>query len=165
MTSAIGKVDNQPSTVVEQNTVIETGEPSPASAKLGFVNSMLGWVHTKVITPIRNSAFVKSRAVQITFMVLGIILIVTGLSLLFLFHEQLGNNSFLFIIPAILGLVKLLITSVCLGEECSLDKWRVFRKWAGLLEDHLDNGALDGSNKFFVDEHRDERRTTNPEKS
>lgn len=130
----------------------------PDVVKVSMVNVMLNWVREKIVDPVRNSAFVKSRAVQITVMVLGVILVAGGLVLLLTLHSHIGNTAFLFIIPAVVGLIKLLITSFCLGESCSLEKWKVFRDWAGVLEDQFDNGVLDGSNQIFVDSDRDNRR-------
>lgn len=150
-------VDNPDASSAVDSVIVQSAN-IPDVVKVSMVNVMLNWIREKVVDPIRNSAFVKSRAVQIIVMVLGVILISGGLVLLFALHEHIGNNAFLFIIPAAVGLVKLLITSFCLGESCSLDKWKTFRELAGVLEDQFDNGVLDGSNQIFIDSDRDNRR-------
>ncbi|SPN73675.1 Chlamydia 15 kDa cysteine-rich outer membrane protein (CRPA) [Chlamydia serpentis] len=115
----------------------------------GLANMVLGWVRGKIIKPVRESKLFQSRACQITLLVLGIIFVVAGLACMFIFHNQLGANAFWLIIPAVLGLIKLLVTSLCFDEACTAEKLMVFQKWAGVLEDQLDDGVLNQSNKIF----------------
>ncbi|WP_100934576.1 cysteine-rich outer membrane protein [Candidatus Chlamydia corallus] len=115
----------------------------------GVVNAALGWVKAKIIQPVRESKLFQSRAFQITLLVLGILLVVAGLACMFIFHSELGANAFWLIIPAVVGLIKLLVTSLCFDEVCTSDKLVLFQKWAGVLEDQFDDGILNQSNKIF----------------
>ncbi|ACZ33531.1 sulfur-rich protein [Chlamydia pneumoniae LPCoLN] len=138
------------------NIVEETAASGSVTAGLqaitsspGMVNLLIGWAKTKFIQPIRESKLFQSRACQITLLVLGILLVVAGLACMFIFHSQLGANAFWLIIPATIGLIKLLVTSLCFDEACTSEKLMVFQKWAGVLEDQLDDGILNNSNKIF----------------
>nr|Q9AIS6.1 RecName: Full=Sulfur-rich protein [Chlamydia abortus]AAG60551.1 sulfur-rich protein [Chlamydia abortus] len=93
-----------------------------------LINSILGWCRIHIINPVKSSKIVKSRAFQITMIVLGIILLIAGLALTFVLQGQLGNNAFLFLIPAVIGLVKLLATSVFMEKPCTPEKWRLCKR-------------------------------------
>ncbi|SYX08677.1 Chlamydia 15 kDa cysteine-rich outer membrane protein (CRPA) [Chlamydia poikilotherma] len=115
-----------------------------------LINSILGWCKVHIVDPIKTSKIVKSRAFQITMIVLGIILLVAGLALTFVLQGQLGKNAFLFLIPAVIGLIKLLATSVFMEQPCTPEKWRLCKRLLATTEDILDDGEMNNSNKIFT---------------
>lgn len=82
--------------------------------------------------------------------VLGIILLIAGLALTFVLQGQLGRNAFLFLIPAVIGLVKLLATSVFMEKPCTPEKWRLCKRLLATTEDILDDGQINQSNIIFT---------------
>ncbi|EGK68962.1 cysteine-rich outer membrane protein [Chlamydia abortus] len=115
-----------------------------------LINSILGWCRIHIINPVKSSKIVKSRAFQITMIVLGIILLIAGLALTFVLQGQLGKNAFLFLIPAVIGLVKLLATSVFMEKPCTPEKWRLCKRLLATTEDILDDGQINQSNTIFT---------------
>ncbi|WP_050711614.1 cysteine-rich outer membrane protein [Chlamydia felis] len=120
------------------------------AAQVSLINSVLSWCRVHIIDPIRTSKIVQSRAFQITMVVLGIILLVAGLALTFVLQGQIGKNAFLFLIPAIIGLVKLLATSVFMEQPCTPEKWRLCKRLLATTEDILDDGKINQSNTIFT---------------
>ncbi|WP_032740559.1 cysteine-rich outer membrane protein [Chlamydia psittaci] len=118
--------------------------------QVSLINSVLGWCRVHIINPIKTSKIVQSRAFQITMVVLGIILLIAGLALTFVLQGQLGKNAFLFLIPAVIGLVKLLATSVCMEKPCTPEKWRLCKRLLATTEDILDDGQINQSNTIFT---------------
>ncbi|EPP35451.1 chlamydia 15 kDa cysteine-rich outer membrane family protein [Chlamydia ibidis] len=118
--------------------------------QLGLVNAGLSWVKSHIIVPMRSSPIVKSRGFQISMIVLGILLVVSGLALTFVLQAELGKNAFLFLIPAVIGLVKLLVTSLCMEDACTPEQWGLFKNLLSVTEDLIDDGELNHSNKIFV---------------
>lgn len=121
------------------------------TAQVTMVNAALGWLRSNVIDPIRSSRIVQSKAFQITIIVLGVLLLVSGLVLSFVLQAELGRNAFLFLIPAVIGLIKLLVSSVCMEATCTPEKWRLCKRLLGIAEDVLDDGQLNSSNTVFTD--------------
>ncbi|WP_139414146.1 cysteine-rich outer membrane protein [Chlamydia abortus] len=115
-----------------------------------LINSILGWCRIHIINPVKSSKIVKSRAFQITMIVLGIILLIAGLALTFVLQGQLGKNAFLFLIPTVIGLVKLLATSVFTEKPCTPEKWRLCKRLLATTEDILDDGQINQSNTIFT---------------
>ncbi|ANH78351.1 cysteine-rich outer membrane protein [Candidatus Chlamydia sanziniae] len=126
---------------------------SSSSAKLQaqarIANIALGWIRVKIVQPIRTSKYAQSRVCQITMLVLGVLLILIGLGLLFLFHSQLGVHALWLVVPAIVGLIKLLVTSLLFDEACSPQKLLLFQNWMAILEDQFDDGILNSSTRLF----------------
>ncbi|QXE27380.1 cysteine-rich outer membrane protein [Chlamydia buteonis] len=118
--------------------------------QVSLINSVLGWCRIHIINPIKSSKIVRSRAFQITMIVLGIILLIAGLALTFVLQGQLGRNAFLFLIPAVIGLVKLLATSVFMEKPCTPEKWRLCKRLLATTEDILDDGQINQSNIIFT---------------
>ncbi|WP_041460201.1 cysteine-rich outer membrane protein [Chlamydia psittaci] len=118
--------------------------------QVSLINSVLGWCRIHIINPIKSSRIVQSRAFQITMVVLGIILLIASLALTFVLQGQLGKNAFLFLIPAVIGLVKLLATSVCMEKPCTPEKWRLCKRLLATTEDILDDGQINQSNTIFT---------------
>lgn len=121
------------------------------TVQVSIVNAALGWVRTNLVEPIRTSKIVQSKAFQITIIILGVLLLIAGLVLCFVLQAELGKNAFLFLIPAVVGLIKLLVSSVCMEATCTPEKWRLCKHLLGIAEDVLDDGQLNQSNTIFVD--------------
>ncbi|WP_375793606.1 cysteine-rich outer membrane protein [Chlamydia sp. 12-01] len=130
------------------------------TVQVTLINSVLGWCKVHIIDPVRTSKIVQSRAFQITMIVLGIILLIAGLALTFVLQGQLGKNAFLFLIPAVIGLVKLLTTSVFMEQPCTPEKWRLCKRLLATTEDILDDGKINQSNTIFTTESTDVTNTS-----
>lgn len=129
------------------------------TVQVTLVNSVLGWCKAHIVDPIKTSKIVQSRAFQITMVVLGVILLIAGLALTFVLQGQLGKNAFLFLIPAVIGLVKLLTTSVFMEKPCTPEKWRLCKRLLATTEDILDDGQINQSNTIFTTESSDVTNT------
>lgn len=119
------------------------------TVQVSMINAALGWVKTNIVEPIRTSKIVQSRAFRIMIVVLGVLLLVSGIVLSFVLQAELGRNAFLFLIPSVVGLIKLLISSVCLEAPCTPEKWRLCKHLLGIAEDILDDGLRNNSNVVF----------------
>ncbi|WP_348663725.1 cysteine-rich outer membrane protein [Chlamydia vaughanii] len=120
------------------------------TVQVTLINAALGWMHTNIIKPIRESKIMQSRAFQITMVVLGAVLLIAGVVLTFVLQADLGKNAFLFLIPAVIGLIKLLASSVCMEQPCTPEKWRLCKRFLGTAEDLFDDGQINNSNKIFT---------------
>lgn len=120
------------------------------TVQASMINIALGWLRTNVVDPIRTSKIVQSRAFRVMIVVLGVLLLLSGIVLSFVLQAELGRNAFLFLIPAVVGLIKLLISSVCLEAPCTPEKWRLCKHLLGIAEDILDDGERNNSNIVFT---------------
>lgn len=118
-------------------------------AQVGLFNWMLGGCRACCIRSSQDGIMCKSRAVRIALVALGILLIISGVILTFVLQSQIGTAAFVFLVPQVLGLLKLLIDSIYFEESCSPEKWRVFQKLLGKVEDIIDDGVINESNKIF----------------
>lgn len=119
------------------------------TVQVTLINSVLGWLRTYVVTPLRESKVMASRAFQITVLCLGVLFVVAGLVLTFVLQAELGKNAFLFLIPAVLGLVKIMTSSVFTESPCTVEKLRLCKRFLGMAEDVFDDGIINNSNVVF----------------